>query len=67
MGHTTDIHPQRAARTAKEANIPCDVGSDYIGCAKRDFPYLFFGRRAAGRHLVGLVVEVGMDNKGHDP
>ena len=57
MGHPTDIHIQRGGRTAKEANIPCDVGLDYIGCATSDFQYLLFGRRAAGRHLVGLVVE----------
>ena len=57
MGHPTDIHIQRGGRTAKEANIPCDVGLDHIGCATSDFQYLLFGRRAAGRHFVSLVVE----------
>jgi hypothetical protein len=59
MGYTTDIHIQRAGCTAKETNIPCDVGLDYIGCATSYFPYLLFGWRAAGWHLVGL--DVGMD------
>ena len=34
-----------------------DVRLDYIGCTTSDFQYLLPGWRAAGRHLVGLVVE----------
>jgi hypothetical protein len=64
VGHTTDIRPQRRGRTAKETNIVCDIGFDYIGRATSDLPYLLFGGRAAGQHLVGvrlsaLVVWVG--------
>jgi len=45
------VGPEKGSRTAKEADIRCDIGLDNAGCAPSNFQYFLFIWGTSGPHV----------------